>query len=159
MDDHPRHSILPVDHWTTGLSDDELRGLAERHGVTFEVHPHQVVAEGGLRREGWEIDLYGSRSEADDELALHQAARHLDDVLRSIARAVVPDDTASLHAELSPFTGAVRVDPKRDFTEQVRLRVSLEPMTDARPSLVAGVESDWLSRVTSRLEALGCRRR
>jgi hypothetical protein len=159
MHDHPRHSILPVDHWTTGLSDEELRGLAERHEVSFEVHPRQVGGQGGVVRDGWTIDLYGSRSEADEDLRLRDAAEHLDDVLRSIARAVVPDDTASLHVELAPFTGAVRVDPKRGFAEQVRLRVQLEPMTTARQSIIVGVESDWVSLVTRRLEALGCRHR
>ena len=155
----PRHSILPVDHWTTGLSEEELRGLVERHSVSFEVHPHQIGIDGSVRRDGWTIDLYGMRSEADEELHLPDAAEHLDDVLRSIARAVVPEDTAALHVELSPFTGAVRMDPKRGFAEQVRLRVSIEPMTTARQSIVAGVETDWVSDVSARLEALGCKRR
>ena len=83
----------------------------------------------------------------------------LDDVLRAIARSVVPDDTHSVHIELSPFTGAVRVDPHRGFAEEVRLRMTIEAMTTARASLVDGVEIDRLATITQRLEELGCRRR
>ncbi|MCB9620707.1 MAG: hypothetical protein H6721_18400 [Sandaracinus sp.] len=157
--DHPRHSILPVDHWTSDLEDDDLRGLADRHHVSFEVHPHELAYEGEVRRDGWVVDLYGERSEADAELHLRDAAAHLDDVLRAIARSVVPDDTHSVHIELSPFTGAVRVDPHRGFAEEVRLRMTIEAMTTARASLVDGVEIDRLATITQRLEELGCRRR
>ncbi len=155
----PRHSILPVDHWTTGLSDDDLRGLGARHEVRFEVHPHLIGVDGSIRRDGWTVDLYGARSEADEALHLRDAAEHLDDVLRCIARAVVPEDTASLHVELSPFTGAVRVDPKRGFAEQVRLRVSIEPMATARQSMLPIAESGRVHEISQRLEQLGCRRR
>ena len=159
-----RHSILPVDRWTTGLTDDQLRGLLSRHHVRFEVRPHQVVAaDRGLTRHGWEVDLYASRSTADDQLSTDDMTDHLYEVLHAVARAITPVRAARVAIEMQPNTGAVHLDPRNDFAEEVRLRIVIEPHEgELRQSLVADLErvgTEKTDAITTRLEELGCLRR
>lgn len=152
-------SILPVDHWTTGLSDAQLHGLVERHAVVFEVVPEQVVKDHALVRGGWYIDLYGRKSAADAALRFTAHTEHIHDVLHAVAKAIVPAEHEHVAVDLSPHDGATFVDTKDDFAEEVRLRIHIRPMSDARPTLVGDGGTSQLDEITSALEALGVRRR
>lgn len=163
-----RHSILPVDRGTTGLTDEQLRGLLLRHRVRFEVRPHLVVSseaasdERTLTRHGWEVDLYASRSRADAELSTDDMSDHLYEVLHAVARAITPAGAARVAIEMQPNSGAVHLDPRHDFAEEVRLRIVIEPHEgDLRESLVADLErigTEKTDAITERLEELGCHR-
>lgn len=159
MTEH-RHSMVPLEHGTQGLDATQLRGLAERHGVRFEVGPHQISRGAGeIVRHGWVVDLYGARSANDRGLQSDEATHHVHDVLDAIARHVVPRDAGQIAFELEPYTGAVHLDPRRDFLEEVRLRILIEPETTARESVIGDTDTQWMSDVSDRLEELGCVRR
>lgn len=153
------NSILPVDHWTHDLKPTELRGLVQRHHVVYELVPEQRVAAGTLVRRGWQIDLYGRRSAADAKLASMEATEHVHDVLHAVALAVVPTEIGQVSVSLSPNTGAVHIDPRDDFAEEVRLRITVTPSSEARPTLVADGGSTEMEEITFQLEALGVHRR
>jgi hypothetical protein len=151
------HSILPLDHFTTGLSREQLKGLVERHAIRFEVSPYQKVGSAGeLLREGWTIDLYGSRSEADAALGHDEATRHVHDVLHALAICIRPAIPEGLLVEDEPFHGKTVLDPRNDFAEEVHKRVyALRDSTDA----VGEVDTEWTQILTFELEALGAARR
>jgi uncharacterized protein YciU (UPF0263 family) len=153
------HSILPVDHWTHDLKPSELRGLVERHHVVYELVPEQRVAAGAIVRRGWQIDLYGRRSAADATLSWTDATDHVHDVLHAVAVAVVPAEIGQISVSLSPNTGAVFIDARNDYAEQVRLRITVTPWSEARPTLVADDGSTEMEEITFQLEALGAHRR
>lgn len=163
MTSHPSHSLLPVDHFTTGLTDDQLRGLVARHRVSFEVAPHQALGRSReLVRAGWAVDLLGRRSEADADLHLGDAGHHMHEVLNVVARAVTTPEPQGVRITLEPYKGSLHYDPRRDFEQMVRLRVLIEPR--ARP-LGDGADDpethdDALAMedVVARLEALGATR-
>lgn len=152
-------SILPVDHWTTGLSPEQLRGLVERHHVVYEVVPEQAVKDHALVRSGWCVDLYGRKSKADAALRFTEHTEHLHDVLHAVATSIVPDEHEQVVIQLSPHDGAVHVDAKDDFAEEVRLRIHVHPTTDARPTLIGDAGGSQLDEITGSLSALGVRRR
>ncbi len=152
-------SILPVDHWTHDLAPAELRGLVARHHVVHELVPEQRVSGGTLVRKGWQIDLYGRRSPGDAQLRSMDATEHVHDVLHAIALAVVPAEIGQVSVALSPNNGAVFIDTRDDFAEEVRLRITVTPSSDARPTLVADGGSAEMEEITFRLESLGAHRR
>ena len=156
-----RHSIYPVDHFTRGIADEDLRGLVQRHAVTFELSPHHVLGpDRELLRRGWEVDLYGRQSEADSALTRSEARHHVHDVLHAVAVTLVPEEhRGALIAPLEQFTGAVRLDPRNDLREEVRLRIQLEPHTTARMSMIADADTLWRDEIVERLESLGARHR
>jgi hypothetical protein len=162
---------LPVDHFTTGLSDEQLRGVVARHRVSFEVAPHHTL---GRSREwvraGWAVDLLGRRSDADGKLHLGDAGRHVHDVLHVIAHAVTTPEPTGVRITLEPYTGSLQYDPRHDFEQMVRLRVLIEPR--ASGAVEAGGEADGdeplepelhddalaMEEIVARLEALGATR-
>lgn len=157
--DRPKSLIMDLTHFTDDLPDDDVRGLVARHGVSFEVHPEAVSFSGGRRGDGWTIDLFATRSEADGELHGGEVTHHLDDVLRAIARAVIPRFDGNAHpdnviVELGHYTGAVIVDPRKEFQEQVRLRMSIH---DAVEDGDAANERAAMEDIRSKLLELGCR--
>lgn len=152
------HSIFPVDPRTHGVADVDLRGLVARHAVAFEISPNQVAARGDLVRRGWIVDLFGRRSPADAALPYGEIAHHVHDVLHAVAATLVPENKrGDVIASLEQYTGAVRIDPKRDFAEEVRLRIQLEPVTTARGH--DATDTAWRDEIASRLTALGARQR
>ena len=156
-----RHSIFPVDHRTHGVPDEALSGLVERHGVTFELGPNQVIGPGGdIVRRGWIVDLYGRPSAADAALPYGEVHHHVHDVLHAVAATLVPEDRRGMvNAELERFTGAVRLDPRRGFAEEIRLRIQLEPHTTARTTMIGDSDTAWRDEIVERLEELGARQR
>lgn len=156
-----RHSVFPVDHHTRDVADEDLRGLVARHAVTFEISPNQVAMAGGeIARRGWLVDLYGRQSAADAALPYGEVHHHVHDVLHAVAATLVPEGRRGpLHAQLERFTGAVRLDPRRGFAEEIRLRIQLEPQTTARMTLVGDSDTAWRDEIVSRLEDLGARQR
>ena len=82
------------------------------------------------------------------------------DVLHAVAITLVPEDRRGLvDAQLERFTGAVRLDPRNDFAEEIRLRIQLEPDTTARMSMVADADTLWRDEIVEKLESLGARPR
>jgi hypothetical protein len=152
-------SILPIDHWTTGLDAAQLRGLAERHRVVYEVAADHTVKSHALVRSGWFIDLYGRKSEADAALRFTEHTEHIHDVLHALARSIVPAEHDHVAVHLSQHDGAVRLDTKDGFAEEVRLRVHVRPMSDARPTLIDDAGSSELDEIARSLAALGIHRR
>lgn len=154
-----RDSILPVDAYSTGLRDDQLAGLVSRHGVRFEIGPNQVVSgHDTIGRHGWVIDLYGVKSKDDAKLRSDQANDHVWEVLSVIARASVPSDEGPLAIDFEPYTGRVVIDPRRDYLEEVQLRVIVQLETTARMSMVGEADTTVTDRIAERLIALGARR-
>ncbi len=155
-----RHSIFPVDPTTHGVAAADLRGLVARHQVAFELGPNQVAKDGDITRRGWVVDLYGRRSAADAALPYGEVVHHVHDVLHAVAATLVPEDRRGLvMAKLEPFTGAVRIDTKHDFAEEVRLRIQLEPPTTTRMTLVDDADTAWRDEIVAQLTALGARPR
>ncbi len=155
-----RDTLLPIDAFTVGLRDDQLRGLVERHAVRFEVGPQQVVKGGDtLARNGWVLELFGSKSSSDNKLKSSEATDHVWEVLRVIARAVVPDDEGPIVIDIEPFSGRVVIDPKRDYREEVPLRMTIQLETTARMSMVGEDDSAITDRIADRLVSLGARRK
>lgn len=154
-----RDSILPVDAYSTGLRDDQLSGLVTRHGVRFEIGPNQVTKSGDtIGRHGWVIDLYGVRSADDAKLGSDAANDHVWEVLSVIAHAVLPTDEGPLAIDLEPYSGRVVVDPKRNYLEEVQLRVTVQLETTARMSMVGEADTTVTDRIADRLIELGARR-
>lgn len=155
-----RHSIFPVDHFSKDLPEEALRGLVERHGVTFELGPNQVVKKDGVVRRGWVVDLYGRRSAADARLPYGEVHHHIHDVLHAVAATLVTEDRRGvLHLDFEPFTGAVRIDPRHDFAEEVRLRIQIEPDPTARTTLLGDADTMWRDEIVEQLEKVGVRAR
>ena len=144
-----RHSVFPENHRTQGVADDDLRGLVARHSVSFELGPNQVVGPSGeLLRRGWLVDLFGRQSAADAALPYGQVHHHVHDVLHAVAATLVPHDRRGVvNAALERFTGAVRLDPRRGFAEEVRLRIQLEPHTTARATMVGDSDTVWRDEI------------
>lgn len=154
-----RHSIFPVDPSTHGVDDRDLRGLVERHQVVFEIAPNQVVKDRELIRRGWVVDLYGRPSAADAALSYGEKTHHVHDVLHAVAATLVPVEHRGLvNATLEHFTGAVRIDA-RDFAEEVRLRIQLEPPTTARTTMIGDEDTAWRDEIMERLHEVGARQR
>lgn len=156
-----RESILPVDAFSTGLSDEELRGLASRHSVAFEITPNQITrgADRDIVRHGWVIDMYGRPSKDDASLSSERARDHIWEVLRVIARAALPSDEGPISIDVESYSGRTVMDPKRDFLEEVTLRVIVQLETSARMSKVGGLDTDVTDDVSARLVELGARKR
>lgn len=155
-----RHSIFPVDPTTHGVEDRDLRGLVERHQVVFEIAPNQVVKNRELIRHGWVVDLYGRPSAADAALSYGEKTHHVHDVLHAVAATLVPEEHRGMvNATLEHFTGAVRIDTRGDFAEEVRLRILLEPPTTARMTLVGDADTAWRDEIIERLHDVGARQR
>ena len=156
-----RHSIYPVDHFSHDIPEAALRGLVERHDVSFELGPNQVVGAGGeIVRRGWVVDLYARESEADAALPAGELTHHVFDVLHALARTLVPEERRGVvNAQLERFTGAVRIDPRHDYDEEVRLRIQLEPNTTARMTLVDDADTTWRDELVEKLEGLGAKQR
>ncbi len=154
------HSILPLDHFTTGLTREQLCGLVERHSVRFEVSPYQGVSRAGdLVREGWTLDLYGSRSKADAALGHDAATRHVHDVLHAVAIAIRPAIPDGLVVEDEPFHGKTVLDPQHDFAEEVHKRVYVLRDSNVRPTMIGEADTDWTQLVAFELQSLGIARR
>jgi hypothetical protein len=154
------HSILPLDHFTTGLSREQLKGLIERHAVRFEVSPYQGVGSAGeLVREGWTIDLYGSRSASDKGLGHDEATRHVHDVLHSLAICIRPAIPEGLVIEDEPFHGKTVMDPQHDFAEEVQKRIYVLRDSSSRPTMVGESDTEWTHVLSFELESLGAARR
>jgi hypothetical protein len=156
-----RHSIYPVDHFSKDVSEEDLKGLVARHAVSFEIGPHQTLgSEREVLRRGWVVDLYGHPSPADAGMPRAEKNHHIHDVLHAVAITLVPEDRRGLvDAQLERFTGAVRLDPRNDFAEEIRLRIQLEPDTTARMSMVADADTLWRDEIVEKLESLGARPR
>lgn len=151
-----KHSLFPVGPFTEDIPEHELAGLVARHAITYEIGPHQSARPDGLVRRGWVVDLYGHRSRADEKLPGEEARHHVHDVLHAIARALVPDDRrGELSVALEPFTGAVRIDPRHDFAEEIRLRIDIELDPSGRMSMLGDADTAWRDEIVERLEALG----
>jgi hypothetical protein len=155
-----RHSVFPVDPFSKNIPDEALRGLVSRHDVSFELGPNQVVRDDGLVRRGWVVDLYGKRSAADAKLPSDQVYHHIHDVLHAVAATLVTEESRGVvHADLERFTGAVHIDPRRGFAEEVRLRIQIEPDTTARNTMIGEADTMWRDELVDRLESLGARSR
>ena len=154
-------SIFPVTAFSEGLTPQQLRGLVERHAVTFETGPWQTLAPGGgsVVRGGWTLDLWGQRSAKDATLETPEATHHVHDVLQTIANDVLPRDVPGLVFAVEPYHGELSMDPRRGFAEEVRLSVVIRHDTENRVSRYAEKETSWLDEITDRLSALGVRRR
>lgn len=154
-------SIFPVTAFSEGLTPEQLRGLVERHAVSFETGPWQTLAPGGggIVRGGWMLDLFGQRSAADTKLDTPDATHHVHDVLQTLAREVLPSDVPGLVFAIEPYHGEMSMDPRRGFAEEVRLRVVIRHDTENRVSRFVEKETNWLEEIGDRLVALGVRRR
>ena len=159
MADSPHSLIMDLTHFTTGLPEHEVRGLAERHGVHFEVHPEHLGFADGRKRSGWSLDLFAARSEADAELHGRDVSHHLDDVLRAIARAAIfPEGEQvpeGMSVEFGVYNGAVIVDTKHDFKEEVRLRISVHDRLEDDGDDTD--ERSFVDELRKRLLELGCK--
>lgn len=154
-----RESILPVDAYTSGLRDDQIAGLVARHGVRFEIGPNQITRrDESITRHGWVIDLYGVRSSDDARMPSDAANDHVWDVLSVIAHAVLPSDEGPLDIDVEPYAGRVVVDPKRNYLEEVQLRMTVQLETEARLSMVGEADTTVTDRIADKLIALGARR-
>lgn len=154
------HSIVPIDHWTTGLTREQLKGLVERHAVRFEVAPYQRVApDGALTRDGWTIDFYGSPSTADDALERDATVEHVHDVLHALSVAVRPVIPDGLVVEDEPFHGKTVLDPHKDFAEETQKRIYVLRDSTFRPTMIGESDTDWTRAMTEQLELLGARSR
>lgn len=154
------HSIVPLDHWTTGLSRDQLVGLVARHSVRFEVGPYQRVApDGGLTRDGWTLDLYGSPSRSDAGLPHDDAVQHVHDVLHALSIAVRPVIPDGLVVEDEPYHGKTVLDPRRDFAEETHKRIYILRDSDYRPTMIGDADTDWKDELSQQLQLLGCQAR
>ncbi len=154
------HSILPLDHWTTGLSHHQLTGLVQRHAVRFEVSPYQSVdRDGAITRDGWTIDLYGSPSVADGSLKHDDTTRHVHDVLHAVTEAVKPVIPDGLLVEDEPFHMKTVLDPRNDFAEETHKRVYVLRDSSVRPTMVGESDTDWIHELATQLELLGAARR
>jgi len=154
-------SVFPVTAFSEGLTPEQLRGLVQRHDVTFETGPLQTIAPGGggIVRGGWTLDLWGQRSAMDGKLDMSEATHHVHDVLQTIANEVLPSDVPGLVFAIEPYHGELSMDPRRGFQEEVRLSVVIRHDTENRVSRYAEKETSWLDEITERLHALGVRRR
>ena len=154
------HSIVPLDHWTTGLTREQLKGLIERHAVRFEVAPYQrVTLEGSLARDGWTIDLYGSPSPSDRALDHDTAVAHVHDVLYALSIAVRPVIPEGLVVEDEPFHGKTVLDPKKDFAEETHKRLYVLRDSAMRTTMLGDADTDWTRELGMQLELLGARPR
>lgn len=154
------HSILPLDHWTTGLSREQLAGLVQRHAVRFEVSPYQSVGrDGAITRDGWTLDLYGSPSTADQALKHDDTTRHVHDVLHAVTVAVRPVIPDGLVVEDEPFHMKTVLDPRQGFAEETHKRVYVLRDSSVRPTMVGDSDTDWIQELATQLELLGAARR
>lgn len=153
-------SILPIDHWTTGLDREQLRGLVERHGVCFEVTPYtRVDSDGNLGREGWTIDFYGHGSKNDTQLHGAELARHVHDVLHTVAQAIRPIVPEGLVVEDEPFHGKVVLSTLEGAPDEVQKRVYVLRDSDYRPTLLGAADTNWTKALTASLVTLGAKQR
>lgn len=154
-------SIFPVTAFSEGLTSEQLRGLVERHDVSFETGPWQTIAPGGgsVVRGGWTLELYGRRSAQDNALDISDATHHVHDVLQTLANEVLPRDVPGLVFAVEPYHGELSMDPRHGFAEEVRLCVVIRHDTENRVSRYAEKETNWLEEIGDRLKALGVRRR
>lgn len=155
-----RDTLLPVDAFTVGLRDDELRGLVERHAVRFEVAPHHVRLPDApsISKDGYVVELFGSRSASDVGLPSGRANDHVFEVLRALANAVLPSEEGPIAIDVESFAARTVMDPKQGFREEVPLRIVI------RLETTAGQGSDGdpgavTERISARLLALGARRK
>lgn len=147
---------LEIDPFTEGLSKDDLAALATRHGVRYEIGANQLVKPGGVQeRHGWMLDLYGSRSKDDQKLEGETASHHVHDVLRAIARVVAPSHIAEALVHKEPYNGSVFVDPHKNFLEEVRLRIVIEPGPDDHTPGTSGPVANVVEEMRKKLSELG----
>lgn len=145
------------------ISDDQLRALLAQHHVRYEVRPHKAATRNGtIETMGWDIDLYGSRSTEEGQLPSAAAPLRLRDVMHAIARALVSPETHRVAVEVEQDDGAVHLDPRHHFREEVRARIVVEPLTINPQVHEEGeephLEAEETKRLTTRLESLGCHR-
>lgn len=154
------HSIVPLDHWTTGLSRSQLEGLIARHAVRFEVAPYQrVTPDGGLARDGWTLDLYGRPSAADKGLPRAEALQHVHDVLHTVSIALRPVIPEGLVVEDEPYHGKTVLDPRNDFAEETHKRIYILRDSDIRPTMIGEADTDWKDELAQQLELHGAHAR
>ena len=147
---------LEIDPFTEGLSKDDLQALATKHGVRYEVGANQLVKPGGVtERHGWIVDLYGSRSKEDAKLEGEEVSHHVHDVLRAIARVVAPSHIAEALVHKEPYNGSVFVDPHKNFLEEVRFRIVIEPGPEDHSAGTSGPVADVVEEMRKKLSELG----
>jgi hypothetical protein len=108
----------------TGMDDleplhEDLRDLAERHKVVFEVHPVHAVADGKRVQIGFDVQLYGTHSEAvleHREPMPEPGCPRCQEVwnhLQELARAVLPPADRESDYRIDGYSGALSFDRKR----------------------------------------------
>lgn len=133
---------------------DDVRDLARRHHVHYDVDPLVVISERGRQRVGYQVRLWGVYPKGAHPLPGYHAHVGLADDLARIADTVVPEKKAEARAVVGPALPGLydsRVVPGADeIALPIRLLSAgayLEP---------AGPEADRsLKEIREGLKALG----
>ena len=97
----------------------QLYDLVERHEVVFEVHPENAIVNGNRLQIGFDVDLYGTHSEAIVEhrepMPVPGCSRceEVWNDLQQIAASVLPPDDRESTYRIDSFDGTLSFDRKR----------------------------------------------
>jgi hypothetical protein len=131
--------VSPVDEW------------ARDHLASWEVWPLRQRHRGKAIQTGWTVELLARCPELRDGTEVANR-------LLSIARDVLPGDTAGVASCALPYDGSLRIGPGAAGTPEVR--VTIEVIRRANGSeLSDGVAREAVHEIEVRLRALGLRKR
>ena len=104
----------------------QLKALAQKHRVCFEVWPETLMVKGQKTKVGFELELYGSHSHGETKLlpGCSICVETFRD-LRQIAEWILPKEERDSYYDIEPFDHAIREVPSHNLRPEVILKVKI----------------------------------
>ena len=132
----------------------QLRALATKYRVCWEVYPDKVVDAGQLQQDGYRLELYGTHVSGTDHV--DPGCCHCLEVwnaLRSIAESIMPKDHRDSQYEISGFDRGIHYSRARNARPDVELHIRISHRNGFGP--VDACEVRCLSEMKEKLQELG----
>jgi hypothetical protein len=136
-----RASVVPSTQVTTSRhvtytegsqpSAEDLKALAQKHQVCYEVWPEWSLVEGQRVKIGYMLELYGANAHEDGQDACHLgpgcgSCRETYEDMKRIAEWIMPQEERISRYEIEPFNRVLHIAPKqRKLRSEVVLTVKI----------------------------------
>ncbi len=136
---------------------EELRAIAERRTVCYEVYPEYVVGKDRPVAVGYNLELYGTHDHGHSHLTpgcIH--CRNTFEDLQRIAEWITPKEQRDSQYRIVPYEPSLHGSAKRRFRPEVRLALQIQHRQNfAEP--IDDCERRCLQEMQDNLATLGIR--